>query len=478
MKEKLIKIEDYKWKIPAETSKKMKVPAYIFATNDMIDSISKDRSILQLMNVTSLPGIQSHALVMPDVHEGYGFPIGAVAATDLNDGVISPGGIGYDINCGIRLLTTDINKNDIKNYIKKISTEIFNSVPSGVGKSGLMKLSIKELDKVLDDGCRWAEKEGYTRANDTDFIESNGHLKTADSSKVSNEAKERGRDQLGTMGAGNHFIEIDYVEKVFDKEDAKIYNLQEEQIVMLIHTGSRGLGHQVATDYIKLMTRNLKKYNIDLPDIELACAPFNSEEGKSYFSAMCAAANFAWVNRQIITYQIRNAWEKVFGKSNKVKILYDVAHNIAKIEKHTFGQNLKEVIVHRKGATRAFPPNHPEIPTIYRKVGQPVLIPGSMGTKSYVLAGQEASMIESFGSACHGAGRLLSRTAAKKNIPVDSLLNELANKGILIQTGSLKGVTEEAPQAYKNVEQVVDVVCSANIAKRIARLKPIAVIKG
>jgi len=478
MIEKLIKIEEVKWKISKETSKKMKVPAYIFATRDMIETISKDRSILQLMNVTSLPGIQSHALVMPDVHEGYGFPIGAVAATDLEEGVISPGGIGYDINCGIRLLTTDINKNDIKNYIKKISSEIYNAVPSGVGKSGLIKLSIKELDHVLDDGCKWAEKEGYTRLNDTEFIESRGYLKTADSSKVSNEAKERGRDQLGTMGAGNHFIEIDFVEKVFDDDDAKTYNLSEGQIVLLIHTGSRGLGHQVATDYIRLMTRTLKKYEIDLPDIELACAPFNSDEGKSYFSAMSAAANFAWVNRQIITFQIRNSWEKVFGKNSKVNILYDVAHNIAKIEKHRINEEEKEVIVHRKGATRAFPPNHPEIPIKYKKVGQPVLIPGSMGTKSYVLAGQEASMRESFGSACHGAGRLLSRTAAKKNIPLESLLNELADHGILIQTGSMKGVTEEAPQAYKNVEQVVDVVCRANIAKRIARLKPLAVIKG
>lgn len=280
------------------------------------------------------------------------------------------------------------------------------------------------------------------------------------------------------MGAGNHFIEIDYVDKVFDKNDAKVYNLYEGQIVILIHTGSRGLGHQVATDYIRLMTRNLKKYSIDLPDIELACAPFNSDDGKSYFAAMSAAANFAWTNRQIITHQIRKSWEKVFGKSKQVNILYDVAHNIAKIEKHRINDIEKNVIVHRKGATRAFPPNHPEIPSKYMKIGQPVLIPGSMGTKSYVLAGQIGSMTESFGSACHGAGRLLSRTAAKKNIQVDSLLNELANKGILIQTGSLKGVTEEAPQAYKNVEQVVDVVCNAGIAKKIASLKPVAVIKG
>lgn len=478
MKEKLIKIEEYKWKIPTEASRKMKVPAYIYATSEMIDSISKDRSIAQLINVTSLPGIQSHALVMPDVHEGYGFPIGAIAATDFNNGVISPGGIGYDINCGIRLITTDINKDEIKNFLKKISTEIFNSVPSGVGKSGLIKLNVKELDRVLNDGCCWAEKEGFTRSNDTDFIESNGHLKTADSSKVSIEAKERGRDQLGTMGAGNHFIEIDFVEKIFDDDGSKVFNIYDGQIVLLIHTGSRGLGHQVATDYIRLMSRNLKKYNIDLPDIELACAPFNSDDGQSYFSAMSAAANFAWVNRQIITYQIRKSWKKVFGKSNEVKILYDVAHNIAKIEKHKIdGQEMK-VIVHRKGATRAFPPNHSEIPKEYKKVGQPVLIPGSMGSVSYLLTGQHGSMTESFGSACHGAGRLLSRTAAKKNIPIDMLLNELANKGIIIQTGSLKGVTEEAPQAYKNVEQVVDVVCKANITKKIARLKPIAVIKG
>lgn len=478
MQNKLKKIDDFKWEIPSGTNKKMRVPAYIFATEEMINIISNDRSIQQLINVTTLPGIQSHALVMPDVHEGYGFPIGAVAATDINEGVISPGGIGYDINCGIRLLTTDLKKEDIKNYIKKISTEIYNAVPSGVGKSGPMKLSIKELDKVLDEGCKRAEKEGFTRFDDLQFIESNGFLNQADSSKVTSEAKERGRDQLGTMGAGNHFIEIDFVEKIFDEEGARIFGLSENQIVFLIHTGSRGLGHQVATDYIRLMTKNLKKYNIELPDIELACAPFNSEEGKSYFSAMASAANFAWVNRQIITYQIRNAWEKVFGKSNTVKILYDVAHNIAKIEKHRINNEEIKVIVHRKGATRAFPPNHPEIPVQYRAVGQPVLIPGSMGTVSYVLAGQPESMKESFGSACHGAGRLLSRNAAKKNISVEKLMNDLANKGIMIQTGSLKGVTEEAPQAYKDVEQVVDVVSMANIAKRIARIKPLAVIKG
>lgn len=479
-KEQLIKVNEITWEIPKELRKDMRIPARIYATEEMIEYVNKDKSLQQLTNVATLPGMQKFAAVMPDVHEGYGFPIGAVAAADYDDGVISPGGIGYDINCGVRLIKTNFKVNEIRSVIPKLTEELYRAIPSGVGRGGLFKLSNNEMKEVLNNGCEWAEKQGYTEPGDLDYIESRGSLKMADANAVSKTAIERGRDQLGTMGSGNHFIEINVVDEIFDEEIAKIYGLSKSQIVIQIHTGSRGLGHQVATDYVKQLLNATSKYNLRLVDRELSCAPIHSPEGRQYFSAMCASANFAWANRQMITYLLRKTWKKFFGSQHKeqLKILYDVAHNIAKIEEHIIDGEKKKVLVHRKGATRAFPANHPEVPEEFRSVGQPVLIPGSMGTESYVLCGLPASMELSFGSSCHGAGRLLSRTAALKQVRGDELKAKLNKMGIDVQTGSLRGLAEEAPDAYKDVTSVVEVVDNAQIAKKIARLKPLAVIKG
>ena len=479
MRDKIKQISRIKWEIPRDPKLQMNVPAHIYVNEEMLGQVLKDRALMQLINVCSLPGIQSQALVMPDVHEGYGFPIGAVAAIDVNDGVISPGGIGYDINCGVRLLRTDLSYKDIQSKKEDIAREIYKTVPTGVGKGGRIRLSEKDLNNILNSGCRWAEKEGYTEESDLLNIESFGSLESADAKAVSEHAKNRGRNQLGTMGAGNHFIEINRVQNIFDEEAAEIFGLKKGQVVIQLHTGSRGLGHQVATDYVKRMLVAANKYDIILPDRELSCAPFNSDEGREYFAAMSAAANYAWTNRQLISSLIREAWHNVFGKkSGNLSLLYDVAHNIAKIEEHEIRGQKKKVLVHRKGSTRAFPKGHPEVPARYRSVGQPVLIPGSMGTSSYVLAGMPDSMKYSFGSACHGAGRALSRTAARKKVRGDELMAELRVKGIAIQAGSKKGVAEEAPVAYKDIESVVDVVEEAGIARKVARLKPVAVIKG
>jgi len=479
IKGELKKVSDILWEIPVSFRQDMRVPARVYATADMIESIIQDRSLMQLVNVSTLPGIQKAALVMPDVHEGYGFPIGGVAATKYPDGVISPGGIGYDINCGVRLLKSDNTVKELYQRIESLSKEIYKQVPSGVGRSGFLKLTNKELDSVLETGVDWMIKEGYGEQNDREFIESNGRLPGADSGMVSDHAKKRGFDQLGTMGAGNHFVEVDRVEAIFDSGAAESYGLFESQVVVLIHTGSRGLGHQVATDYIRTMLNVLSRYNITLPDRELACVPLSSSEGKDYFSAMTAAANFAFSNRQLITWEVRQAWSNIFGKdSGTLEILYDVAHNIAKIEEHTVCGEKMKLIVHRKGATRAFGPDNEELPEKYRSAGQPVLIPGSMGTASYVLAGTKKSMEESFGSTCHGAGRQMSRHAARKKVQGENLRRELYEKGIIIQAGSIRGIAEEAPIAYKDVHSVVDVVDRAGIAKKVALLKPLAVIKG
>lgn len=479
MKQLLNKISDIQWEIPKTFRNDMRVPARIYASEAMLESIGQDRSLNQLINVTALPGIQKAALVMPDVHEGYGFPIGGVAATKFPDGAISPGGIGYDINCGVRLLKSDKSVKDIYSYIEPLSKEVYKLVPSGVGKSGFLKLGFKELDKVLSKGVPWAVEKGYGNESDTEFIESNGTIPKANPDAVSNHAKERGSDQLGTMGAGNHFVEIDKVTKIFYEETANAYGLFSNQIVILIHTGSRGLGHQVATDYIKIMLRVMQGYGIKLPDRELACVPFSSKEGKEYFGAMGAAANFAFTNRQLITWEVRQAWKNILGKSGgELDILYDVAHNIAKIEEHFFDGEKTKLIVHRKGATRAFAPGNEELPKKYKASGQPVLIPGSMGTASYVLAGTQKSMDESFGSTCHGAGRQMSRHAARKKVQGDKLRLDLFEKGIIVHAGSLRGIAEEAPIAYKDVHSVVDVVDRAGIAKKVAELKPLAVIKG
>lgn len=453
----------------------MRVPARVYATEKMLDEIMGDRSLWQLVNVATLPGIQKYALAMPDIHEGYGFPIGGVAAMDYETGVISPGGIGYDLNCGIRLLKSQMNFKDIEPHLDNLARQMYREIPSGVGKGGRLKLNTKELNEVLKYGARWAINRGYGKDGDEHFLESSGCLENADPDAVSDHAKDRGYDQLGTMGAGNHFVEVDRVAEIFDEKTAKTLGLFKDQIVVLIHTGSRGLGHQVATDYIRLMMSAMPKYGISLPDRELACVPFSSPEGQRYFNAMAAAANFAWANRQMITYEVRKVWRDVLGAAGgELNVLYDVAHNIAKIEEY----GNRKVIIHRKGATRAFGPGHPEIIEEYRDVGQPVLIPGSMGTSSFVLAGTKESAKEAFGSSCHGAGRRMSRHQAKREVRGSELRQELEKEGVHIQVGSISGLAEEAPLAYKDVRQVVDVVAGAGIAKKVAELKPLVVIKG
>ena len=494
-KNNLTKLNDYLWEIPKSFRNDMRVPARVYATEKMLDNILSDRSLEQLINVATLPGIQKYALAMPDIHEGYGFPIGGVAAMDVEEGVISPGGIGYDINCGVRLLKSSLTYNDIESHLKDLARELYRQIPSGVGKGGELKLNDKDFDDVLKNGAKWMIDHGYGKEGDARFLESFGCLENADTKKVSTHAKSRGRDQLGTMGAGNHFVEVDRVDEIFDEKTSKAYGLFKDQIVVLIHTGSRGLGHQVATDYIRMMMGAMPKYGVLLPDRELACVPFLSPEGQAYFDAMAGAANFAWANRQMITHEVRRVWKDILGDAGgELSIVYDVAHNIAKIEEYfidgpfdrlaKLGANKirtgkhKKVVMHRKGATRAFGPGQKEIIEEYREVGQPVLIPGSMGSESFVLAGTNESMKESFGSSCHGAGRVMSRHQAKREISGIELKQELEQEGIHIQAGSTVGLSEEAPQAYKDVREVVDVVHGANIAKKVARLKPVAVIKG
>lgn len=477
-KEQLHKITDVLWEIPQSTRKDMRVPAEVYATEHMLDALITDRTLEQLINVATLPGIQKAAMVMPDAHEGYGFPIGGVAATRYPDGVISPGGIGYDINCGVRLLLTELTFDQVKTRLDQLSKELYKQIPSGVGKGGQIKLDTKAMDRVLKLGAQWAVKNGYGEFKDLEHIESHGCLSDADPQCVSPEAKKRGHDQLGTIGAGNHFVEADRVQQVFDEETAKAFGLKKDQIVVLIHTGSRGLGHQIATDYLRTMTKAMPKYHINPPDRELACVPFNSPEGQNYFKAMACAANFAWCNREVITWEVRKAWTAVFGRdAGDISLLYDVAHNIAKIEEHLIDGKAMKVLVHRKGATRAFGPGFEELPQAFKNAGQPVLVPGSMGTASYVLAGTQKS-IASFGSTCHGAGRRLSRRAAKKQVDAPGLMKQLLEKGIHLQAGSYKGVAEEAPIAYKDVDMVVETVHQAGIAKKVAKLKPLAVIKG
>jgi tRNA-splicing ligase RtcB len=478
-KDHITPINEYFWEIPVTFRDDMRVPARILASETLLDAILEDRSLNQLVNVATLPGIQKAAMVMPDVHEGYGFPIGGVATTNFPNGVISPGGIGYDINCGVRLLTSSLYISDIRHRVEAICKEFYTHIPSGMGRSGQIRLSADELDEVLLNGAEWAVSMGYGATEDLPFIESHGKLPDADPEKVSEFAKKRGADQLGTIGSGNHFVELDYVDEVYNEDTAHAFGLKKNQVVVLIHTGSRGLGHQVATDYIRIMMAAMPKYNISVPDRELACLPFDSPEGQDYYKAMCAAANYAWCNREIISWEARKAWSTYLGPdTSSLSLLYDVAHNIAKIETHQIGGRPQKVIVHRKGATRAFAPGDPELPEAYEKTGQPILIPGSMGTSSYVLAGTAASHELTFASCCHGAGRRLSRTAAKRQVNAPLLKQQLQQEGIYIEAGSFKGIAEEAPLAYKDVDQVVETVSNSGIAVKVARLRPVAVIKG
>jgi tRNA-splicing ligase RtcB len=461
----LEKIDAYRWLIPKTYKPGMRTDAMIYANERLLDAIRQDQSLEQAANVAMLPGIVGRALAMPDIHQGYGFPIGGVAAMDEQDGVVSPGGVGFDINCGVRLLSSTLTLDDVRPRLRDLVHQLFRDVPSGTGQSSRVTLSDTDLNKVLEKGPAWAVEQDMGSQADLDHTEERGCIRGADPYAVSERARQRGRAQLGTLGSGNHFLEVQYVDEVFDEKAAAQYRLEKNRIVLLIHTGSRGLGHQVCTDYVSQLDQAMRKYDLHVPDRQLACAPIHSPEGQRYLQAMAGAANFAWTNRQCIAHASRNAFKRIFGESVNLPLIYDVAHNIAKHETHIVDGKKRQVLVHRKGATRAFP-------------DQPVFIPGSMGTASYFLMGQEGAMRETFGSACHGAGRVLSRTAARKGVTAKEIQKELESRGIIVQSLTREGLTEEKPDAYKDIESVVDVVHNAGLASRVARLRPIGVIKG
>lgn len=474
------KIDTHLYEVPQSHREDMRVPARVYADEQLLEAALSDRSIEQLVNTTTLPGVVKYTLAMPDIHQGYGFPIGGVAATEPPDGVISPGGIGYDINCGVRVLASDIERESLQPHVEGLIQAMYSLVPTGLGKGGI-KISRGDLDRVLERGAAWAVAKGYGTREDLERTEEEGCMAGADASKVSQKAKDRGFQQLGSLGSGNHFLEIDEIQEVYDEEVARVFGLSEGCIALQIHCGSRGLGHQVCSDYVGLLQRAVRKYGIELPDRELVCAPFGSEEGQDYFAAMAASANFAWTNRHIIAHWVRRAFEEALAGKLRYRGLtqvYDVAHNIGKVERYTIDGRQAKLVVHRKGATRAFGPRSKELPRAYQGVGQPVLIPGSMGTASYILVATDKALDLTFGSCCHGAGRVMSRKQAKKQIWGEDLVREMRGKGIAIQTGSMSGLAEEAPAAYKDVERVVDVVTSANLASKVAKLVPIGVIKG
>jgi tRNA-splicing ligase RtcB len=478
----LEKIDDYRWRIPKSYKQGMRVPGIIYADADMVKQIRQEQGPEQVANVAFLPGIVDYSLAMPDIHWGYGFPIGGVAAMRVDDGVVSPGGVGFDINCGVRLLRTNLTKDEVCPKIKPLMDALYNSVPSGVGSRGRIRLKGGEINDVLRKGSRWAVEHGYGRPEDLENTEENGEMAGADPSKVSGRAKERGAPQLGTLGSGNHFLEVALVDKIHEPEIARAMGINEvDQVMLYVHCGSRGLGHQVADDYVKEMVRAMSRYGIDLPDRQLACSPVSSPEGQAYLSAMRCAANYAWANRQCITHWVREMFCQVLGTCEAdagLELIYDVAHNIAKIEEYQVNGGKLKLCVHRKGATRAFPPGHPDVPVKYANIGQPVLIPGDMGRVSYVLVGTERAMTETFGSTCHGAGRVQSRSAAKRHLNGSNVLESLQARGITVRAGSLSGLAEEAPEAYKDVSSVVGVAHNAGISKIVARTRPIGVIKG
>ncbi len=477
----LRRISDYEWEIPADYRSDMRVPVRLFATRKLLEQIIDDRSLEQAVNAATLPGLVGSVLVMPDMHQGYGFPIGGVAATEAPHGVISPGAIGYDINCGVRLLASSIEFEDAAPELDTLATLLNHYCPSGVGKGGKAGVALPELERILREGSRWALANGYATESDLSRTEEHGSIEGADPRKVSDRAKARGREQVGSLGSGNHFIEVDVVDEIFNEQTAAIFGLRRGCLAVQIHCGSRGLGHQVCTDYVESFQGAVKKYGIDLPDRELVCAPLSSPEGQAYMAAMRAAANFAFANRQLLAHAARRAFEETFaGKTKNWHLIqvYDIAHNMGKMETHEINGQLLKVCVHRKGATRAFGPGAPGLPPEYAQTGQPVLVPGSMGTASWVLAGTEGSMLRSLGSTCHGAGRVWSRSKAKKEVRGDQLRQDLEKHGIKVRAGSLSGLAEEAPEAYKDVDMVVKTVSEAGIAKKVARLTPVAVIKG
>ena len=475
----LVQISEYEWEIPTSVRGDMRVPVRLFMSRQLLEQVMDDRSLDQAMNAATLPGLVGAVIVMPDMHQGYGFPIGGVAATEYPHGVISPGAIGYDINCGVRLLASRISYEEARPNMDTLATLLDRYCPSGVGGEGTVKLSTPEFDRLLRDGSRWAKKNGYATEADLLRTEEMGRLEGAEPEQVSERARTRGRDQVGSLGAGNHFIEVEVVEQIFDEAAAAAMGLVQGNLTVQIHCGSRGLGHQVCTDYVQSFQKAVQKYGIVLPDRELVCAPLDSPEGQAYLGAMRAAANFAFVNRQLLAHSARRAFEETFKKrESHLHQVYDITHNMGKIETHEVDGRSMKVCVHRKGATRAFGPGSPGLPPEYQAIGQPVIIPGSMGTASWVLVGTEASMIRSFGSSCHGAGRVMSRSRAKREVRGDELRRQLQQQGVEVRAGSLPGLAEEAPHAYKDVDMVVETVSRAGIARKVARLRPVAVIKG
>ena len=475
-------IDDFRFLIPQSCKPAMRTDGLIFADAKLMEQVRKDFAPEQVANVATMPGIVGKSMAMPDIHWGYGFPIGGVAAFDYDEGVFSPGGTGYDINCGVRLVRTELTEAEVRPKIRELTDACFHNVPSGVGEGGPVKVSREELRRLAEDGVAWAVEKGYAWPEDPQHIEANGCLPDADFSKVGERAITRGKDQVGSLGAGNHFVEIQKVDKVYDANAARALGIDRPgRVCVMIHTGSRGFGHQIATDYIAISERAVKKYNIALPDRQLACAPIHSPEGEDYWRAMSCGANFAWNNRQLITHGVRNAFESVLHRSAEdlsMHIVYDVCHNIVKIEEHAVEGRRVKVALHRKGATRAFPPGHPETPTEYKAVGQPVLIPGDMGTCSYVLVGRDTAMDRSFGSSCHGAGRQMSRAAATRKYRPNEVVKALSERGIYLHAASKAGIVEEAPGAYKDVEHVVRVAEGAGLTTIVARMVPLGVVKG
>lgn len=478
----LRKIDDYRWEIPQSYKPGMRVPGLVYADERMLRQIVEEQALEQVANAATLPGIVGRALAMPDIHWGYGFPVGGVAAFDVDDGIISPGAVGYDLNCGVRLIRTNLTEPQVREKLQPVVDAVFAAVPSGVGSTGRLKLDPPSIDAVLKGGARWAVEQGYGWRDDLEVIEAGGALQMADPEAVSQQARHRGRGQIGTLGSGNHFLEVQVVDEIYDREAARTMGLEEPgQVVLFVHCGSRGLGHQVCTDYLRVAERSARQHGITLVDRQLACMPFQSDEGKRYFGAMSAAANFAWANRQMITHWVREAFSQVFRQSPErlgMHLVYDVAHNIAKIEPYVVDGEERQLVVHRKGATRAFPPGHPDVPERYRSIGQPVLIPGDMGRYSFIAVGTEQAMRESFGSTCHGAGRVMGRKQASRTLAGVDVASELKKRGILVRAQDRSLLAEEAPQAYKDVADVVAICDAAGISRRVARTRPIGVVKG
>ncbi len=475
------KIDEVRWELPKGFKPGMRVPGLVFASEKLMKQIERG-AVEQLANVATLPGIYRYSIAMPDIHEGYGFPIGGVAAFDAYEGVISPGGVGFDINCGVRLIRTDLSEDEVRPRIRQLVDTLFSNVPSGLGSRGKVRLTPQQLDEVILMGARWAVEHGYGWERDLEHAEEGGMMEGADPSVISRRAKERGAPQLGTLGSGNHFLEVQVVDRIYDPEVARVMGIVHEgQVTAMVHTGSRGFGHQVADDYLRLMLSNIRRLDFRLPDKQLICAYANTELAQKYFKAMKGAANYAWANRQMITHWVRESFERVFGRSAEdmgMQLVYDVAHNIAKLEEHEVDGRRVKVFVHRKGATRSFPPGHPAVPRDYRDVGQPVLIPGSQGTASYLMVGTSQAMRESFGTTAHGAGRVMSRSRAKRIYRGTQIVQMLAQRGIIVKPASFAVAAEEAPGAYKDVDEVVNVTHRAGIARLVARLRPIGVVKG